>query len=84
MAHEVAVVVSEMGVLPEIVTRGVVIPPGIGRVAKYWSIGRPRGAPAAGAGARARALRTSRRAVAERMLRFLNEVTEPASAGVTA
>ena len=81
MAHEVAVVVTETGVLPEIVdTAGVVIPPG--DVAQLAEVLRRLGDPAVRLplvqAARARALRHfSDEAVAERMLRFLNDLLAP-------
>ena len=86
MAHEVAVVVSETGVLPEVVdTAGVVIPPN--DATALAEVLRRLGDPALRLplvqAARARALRKfSDEAVAERMLRFLNEVTEQAPRGV--
>jgi glycosyltransferase involved in cell wall biosynthesis len=86
MANEVAVVVSETGVLPEIVdTAGVVIPPGdataLAEVLRR--LGDPNVRLPLVQAARARALRQfSDEAVAERMLRFLNEVMEQPPRGV--
>ncbi|HEY6852686.1 MAG TPA: glycosyltransferase [Gemmatimonadales bacterium] len=80
MAHEVAVVVSETGVLPEIVdTAGVVIPPGdAGALAEVLRrLGDAAVRLPLVQAARARALRHySDEAVAEKMLKFLNELTE--------